>query len=209
MPEAEATPPGEGPGRHLCRGDGQGHELRERAALVGLLRQRGAKWSEAAHEVLEAGSAVDVLRRCLGIEEGLFPETDPVERALAEAVAELRAWTDDGIGVQAFFDAGYPAHLRDIHQMPPLLFTRGDLGDDSRAIAVVGTRQATEQGLSTAAAVAAELAADGVTVVSGLARGIDTAAHEAALAAGGRTVASSSSTTHGRPDPAFSRRRSR
>lgn len=164
-------------------------DLRERSALVALLRHRGVGWSEAAHEVLEAGSAVTVLRQRLRIDEGLFPETDPVEQALAVATDELRAWTAEGISTRAFFDVGYPARLRDIHQMPPLLFTQGNAGEDSRAIAVVGTRQATVNGLQTAAAVAAELASAGVTVVSGLARGIDAAAHEAALAVGGRTVA--------------------
>ena len=190
MSDVGATrPEADGAGTHPPRIGDSSPELRERAALVALLRHRRARWSEAAHEVLEAGSALDVLRQRLRVDEGLFPETDPVEHALAEAADELRAWTAEGIAVQAFFDADYPAHLRDIHQMPPLLFTQGNLGDDSRAIAVVGTRQATEQGLETAAAVASELASAGVTVVSGLARGIDAAAHEAALAVGGRTVA--------------------
>lgn len=73
--------------------------------------------------------------------------------------------------------------------MPPLLFSRGHLIQEQRAIAVVGTRQASERGLRMAASIATELARSDVTVVSGLARGIDSAAHCAALAAGGRTVA--------------------
>ncbi|MBB5075865.1 DNA protecting protein DprA [Nonomuraea endophytica] len=73
--------------------------------------------------------------------------------------------------------------------MPPILFTKGTPAEDTRAIAVVGTRQASEQGLRTASAVARDLALVGVTVVSGLAKGIDAAAHRAALEAGGRTVA--------------------
>jgi len=73
--------------------------------------------------------------------------------------------------------------------MPPLLFTRGRLRTDTRAIAVVGSRNASEQGLHIARAVSTTLARRGVTIVSGLAHGIDTAAHEAALEAGGRTVA--------------------
>ncbi|WP_196449157.1 DNA-processing protein DprA [Planomonospora sp. ID82291] len=69
------------------------------------------------------------------------------------------------------------------------MFSRGALLEDRRAIAVVGTRQASEQGLRIASAVARELALNKVTVVSGLARGIDIAVHRAALEAGGRTVA--------------------
>ncbi|MFG2062957.1 DNA-processing protein DprA [Micromonospora sp. NPDC048871] len=73
--------------------------------------------------------------------------------------------------------------------MPPLLFSRGDLRVYDRAVAVVGSRKASRDGLRIAQAVATTLAGRGVTVVSGLAAGIDTAAHTAALEAGGRTVA--------------------
>ncbi|MFI9558956.1 DNA-processing protein DprA [Nonomuraea endophytica] len=119
----------------------------------------------------------------------LFAETDLVESAIAEALTSLERWTATGAGVHAFFDADYPSQLRSIHQMPPILFTKGTLAEDTRAIAVVGTRQASEQGLRTASAMARDLALAGVTVVSGLAKGIDAAAHRAALEAGGRTVA--------------------
>jgi DNA processing protein len=86
-------------------------------------------------------------------------------------------------------DAAYPALLATIPS-PPALFVRGRLTpDDALAIAVVGSRRATAYGLEVAEMLAADLAARGVTIVSGLARGIDTAAHRGALAAGGRTVA--------------------
>lgn len=164
-------------------------EPRERAALVALLQRPGAKWQDIALEVLEVGSAVTVLERGLRLQDTLFPETDPVTSALTQAARTLAEWEAMGIGVHACFDDGYPGQLRGIHQMPPLLFSRGVLTEDRRAIAVVGTRQASEQGLRVASAVARELALNKVTVVSGLARGIDTAAHTAALEAGGRTVA--------------------
>ncbi|REE98745.1 DNA-processing protein DprA [Thermomonospora umbrina] len=163
--------------------------LRERAALVALLRLPGARWNETAHEVLEADSAVGVLERRLRLQDVLFDEDDAVEKAIVEAAGDITAWREEGLGFHAFFDAGYPTQLRDVHQMPPILFTRGTPTEDRCAIAVVGTRQATERGLGIARTVATELARNKVTVVSGLARGIDTAAHEAALAAGGRTVA--------------------
>ena len=164
-------------------------ELRERAALVALLRLPGAKWQDVGLEVLETGSAVTALESRLRLQETLFPASDPVVSAIADAAELVEGWEEAGIGVHACFDLDYPSRLRSIHQMPPLLFSRGDLVEDQRAIAVVGTRQASERGLRIASAVARELALNGVTVVSGLAKGIDTAAHQAALKAHGRTVA--------------------
>ncbi|MCS6802276.1 MAG: DNA-processing protein DprA [Chloroflexota bacterium] len=95
-------------------------------------------------------------------------------------------------GVRAFDwnDPAYPRLLREIDAAPPVLFVRGTLRDeDSRAIAVVGTRRATPYGRQAAAQFARDLAQRGYTVVSGLARGIDTVAHLASLDAGGRTIA--------------------
>lgn len=86
-------------------------------------------------------------------------------------------------------DPGYPA-LLGTTPVPPTLYARGSLrADDALAIAIVGARRATPYGVSVAESLAADLAARGVTIVSGLARGIDTAAHRGALAAGGRTIA--------------------
>jgi DNA processing protein len=86
-------------------------------------------------------------------------------------------------------DPGYPALLASISS-PPELDVRGTLEPgDALAIAIVGSRQATVYGVEVAETLAADLAARGVTIVSGLARGIDTAAHRGALAAGGRTLA--------------------
>src|SRR6267143_624966 len=84
---------------------------------------------------------------------------------------------------------GYPQLLRAVPS-PPALWVRGALAaEDALAVAIVGSRRATPYGLATAERIAAELAARGVTIVSGLARGIDTAAHRGALEAGGRTLA--------------------
>ncbi|MFC5925229.1 DNA-processing protein DprA [Micromonospora vulcania] len=158
------------------------------AALVALLHQPGARWTEIATEVLAEGSALAVLCRHLGAAETLFAE-DPVRDALKAARTELQAWAADGIGVHSLFDEAYPARLRDIHQMPPIVFTRGTLAEDRRTVAVVGTRKPTDHGVGIAETCATALAESGITVVSGLAAGIDTAAHTAALRAGGRTVA--------------------
>jgi DNA processing protein len=86
-------------------------------------------------------------------------------------------------------DARYPALLRAIPSAPAL-YVRGELhADDALAIAIVGSRRCTPYGIAATEQLASDLAARGVTIVSGLARGIDTAAHRSALAAGGRTLA--------------------
>jgi DNA processing protein len=85
---------------------------------------------------------------------------------------------------------GYPRLLREIHDPPGVLFVRGQIQpQDALAIAIVGTRHATPYGLQQAERLAGSLARAGLTIVSGLARGIDAAAHRGALAAGGRTLA--------------------
>jgi len=87
-------------------------------------------------------------------------------------------------------DAEYPAHLREIPAPPDRLWVCGGLVDeDALAVAIVGSRRATPFGLELAERLAGDLAARGITVVSGLARGIDSAAHRGALEAGGRTIA--------------------
>jgi DNA processing protein len=90
----------------------------------------------------------------------------------------------------ALGDARYPENLREITTPPERLYVRGRFAeDDALAVAIVGSRAATSYGLAVAERLAADLAARGVTVVSGLARGIDSAAHRGALRAGGRTIA--------------------
>lgn len=101
------------------------------------------------------------------------------------------AWiTGQSIQMLTWDDVEYPALLREIEAPPPLLYVRGRLTQaDGAGVAVVGTRRATPYGLAVAAEIAGVLAASGVTVISGLARGIDASAHKAALSAGGRTIA--------------------
>src|SRR5262245_43283802 len=84
----------------------------------------------------------------------------------------------------------YPAQLAGVPSAPATLYVRGRIiGDDALAVAVVGSRRATPYGVEMAERLGRDLAARGITVVSGLARGIDSAAHRGALAAGGRTIA--------------------
>ena len=103
---------------------------------------------------------------------------------------ELRRMEEYGIRAITLDDDEYPAALREIHDPPFLLYIKGTLQpSDSAAIGVVGSRRMTHYGREQARKLSFHLARAGFSIVSGLARGIDTAAHEAALAAEGRTVA--------------------
>ena len=96
----------------------------------------------------------------------------------------------DAIAIITIDDAAYPARLRAIFDPPSPLYVRGELRPaDESAVAIVGARRATEYGKAVAEHLAGELVRHGMTVVSGMARGIDAAAHRGALAAGGRTIA--------------------
>jgi DNA processing protein len=107
-----------------------------------------------------------------------------------DAELELQLAAEHGIDVLTEADASYPRPLRQIHDPPGVLFRRGKPhAQDELAVAIVGTRHATRYGLAQAERLAGSLAQTGFTVVSGLARGIDAAAHRGALAAGGRTIA--------------------
>ncbi len=120
-------------------------------------------------------------------------------RSLANLLAARRALDLDrelerieraGVTVLTWEDEAYPSRLREVSTPPPVLYLRGSLlPDDEWAVAVVGTRHPSAYGLEMARDLAGGLARNHVTVVSGLARGIDSEAHHAALAAGGRTIA--------------------
>ncbi|KAA0253462.1 DNA-protecting protein DprA [Acidobacteria bacterium ACD] len=110
---------------------------------------------------------------------GAVPGVDEQERRLRASGARLL-----GIG-----EPGYPALLVETPDPPPVLFVRGQLPPPGPMVAVVGSRRASRTGLEAARVISRGLAAAGVTVVSGFARGVDGAAHRAALEAGGSTVA--------------------
>ncbi len=102
---------------------------------------------------------------------------------------DLGLVSEHGFGVATFSSTNYPALLRHIPDPPPFLYTLGELSAKANYVAVVGSRNATEYGLEITFDLCRELASLGITVVSGMARGIDTAAHQGALAGNGRTVA--------------------
>lgn len=119
----------------------------------------------------------------------LVPQADAVEVG-ERALALLRAGGAERIGVRIHGAGEYPAKLRDAKHPVELLYFRGwwDLVE-TRCVAVVGTRHPSGEGVDAAKRIATSFVADGFTVVSGLAAGVDTAAHTAALDAGGRTIA--------------------
>jgi len=107
-------------------------------------------------------------------------DPDAVLKQVADSDARAITWND----------TEYPPRLKEIYDKPPLLYLRGELlPEDERSVAVVGTRRPTAYGREVAYQLSYELAQVGVTVVSGMARGIDAIAHRAALEAGQRTIA--------------------
>ncbi len=95
-----------------------------------------------------------------------------------------------GVKVLTFHDEGYPSRLKEIYDYPPVLYIRGVLlPEDEWCLAVVGTRRATVYGRQVTEEIVADLARNHITIASGLARGIDSIAHQSALEAGGRSIA--------------------
>jgi DNA processing protein len=112
------------------------------------------------------------------------------ERTAEAAREEQRRAEDEGVTLIAINAPGYPPSLRLLHDAPLVLYVKGALLErDAVAVGVVGARRASAYGVAQAARLAGDLGRAGFTIVSGLARGIDAAAHEAALRAGGRTLA--------------------
>ncbi len=148
---------------------------------VGLLEERfgslEAAWGASAGELRAAGLDAHVVSAIAEVR----PQIDPH--------AELERVRAAGVGVLTWHDPAYPRLLREIDDLPPVLYVQGELADDDqRSVTVVGTRTPTSYGKEVAHHLAGDLAEAGVTVVSGLARGIDGVAHRAALEAGGRTI---------------------
>lgn len=133
-------------------------------------------------EVIAAGADYDIDDSVRGTIENLRPAAVEQARAILSGL--------DGVHMVTVLDDEYPANLRMIQDHPPLLFVRGSITEaDTRAIAVVGTRNPSDSGVTAARALGKALAQRSVTAVSGMATGIDTAAHVGALNVGGRTIA--------------------
>ncbi|HUV57124.1 MAG TPA: DNA-processing protein DprA [Dehalococcoidales bacterium] len=104
--------------------------------------------------------------------------------------AEMEKIDRYGVKVFTCHDPGYPTRLKEIYDYPPLIYVRGSLlAEDEWCLAVVGTRRATVYGRQVTEEMVADLAKSKITIVSGLAKGIDSVAHNSALEAGGRSIA--------------------
>lgn len=113
----------------------------------------------------------------------------PPKEIFDAARCDMKSWLADGIKVVCVTEDQYPRELVQVREAPALLYYEGNLAGNDRAIAVVGSRKASQRALNNASRISRELVSAGYSVAAGLASGIDTAAHWAALEAGGRTVA--------------------
>jgi len=135
-------------------------------------------WNSPASGLVSAGIPQKITENLLKVKQQV-----DLERIMDKISSQ-------GIRVMTWEDSDYPRRLKEIPQAPPVLFIKGSINvEDDWAVAVVGTRRVTPYGRQVAAEIAGFLAQNGVTVVSGLARGVDAIAHQAALRNGGRTIA--------------------
>jgi DNA processing protein len=146
--------------------------------LLDTFGDLAAAWAASPANLQAAGLSPKILTTLLQVKKDVSLD------ALMDRIAAL------GIEVLTWQDETYPARLMEVDQPPPVLYVRGGLAsEDEWAVAVVGTRRLTAYGRQAAEDIAAALARSGVTVVSGMARGVDGVAHQAAIKAGGRTLA--------------------
>jgi DNA processing protein len=158
-------------------------------ASNGLSRAAICRLAASPETWVEAGGANPELAHSLGLrQDSLRRALALLPRATEIAGKELDRARKTGARLITLFDSAYPAALRDLALPPPVLCCRGSL-PEGPAVAIVGARRLDEYGREAASHFARSLAAAGITVVSGFARGVDAAAHTASLAAGGKTVA--------------------
>jgi len=147
-------------------------------ALLDYFSDPKLVWEAEAKEIIKIGIPQNVVSLLVETRKKLEPEK------------YLESIKKSSIKFITIFDENYPKLLKQIYDPPTVLYYKGEiLPGDERAIAVVGTRKVTGYGKLVTEKFATELAGMGMTVVSGLARGVDTQAHQAAIAAGGRTIA--------------------
>lgn len=163
------------------------------AAALQSLKGCGSRRLQALLDVCRSPSQAwgavwdEDLRRRTGIPAKIFSQLKQ-ERDVFDWDTFQRRLSFYGVRPVALWDDDYPSWLPFIAQPPLVLFCQGTMERDSSSIAIVGSRKASPYGLNAAETLAAELAAQGLTIVSGGARGIDTRAHRGALKGKGRTV---------------------
>lgn len=157
-------------------------------ALTGVIAAVRAKapLSQPARVDILLTQGIDALLEEIFGNTLINPELDA---ALEQARSDLQTWRTRGYQVTSILDSAYPHHLAGVHEAPAVLFSIGQLQSSDTGVSVVGSRDASPGQRQAAHDIATALAHHGLTVVSGLALGIDATAHTAALAAGGRTVA--------------------
>jgi len=147
-------------------------------ALLDYFGTAEAAWNATAFDLVAAGIGPKLAERVLQVRKSVN-----LDEVLAQA-------EKNQIRILTWEDSEYPAHLKEIDQPPPVLYLRGTVtSEDAWAVAIVGTRAVTAYGRQVTEELATVLAQNGLTVVSGLARGVDAIAHSAAIRAGGRTLA--------------------
>ncbi len=161
---------------------------------LALVSGIGPRLWQRLHDAFgDASCIINATNKQLQRVEGIGPKlADQITHGIAKADTQ-REWAlmdEHRVRMISLDDAAYPTLLKHIHDPPPLLFVRGELQrTDSVALAVVGSRRCTAYGRDQADRLAAACAQSGMAIISGGARGIDTAAHRAALRAKGRTMA--------------------
>lgn len=135
-------------------------------------------WKATPAELKQSGLDAASIRAVTSCRTKISPE------------AELEKLDRYGVKALTYHDPGYPSRLKEIYDYPPLLYLRGSLQpEDEWCLSVVGTRRATVYGRQVTEEIVSDLARNKITIVSGLAKGIDTIAHHSALEAGGRSLA--------------------
>jgi len=135
-------------------------------------------WSASVSELMAAGIDSKTARHIASTRPNIDPD------------AEIQKLNEAGARAFTWHDAEYPPRLKEIYDRPPVIYVKGELlPEDERSVAVVGTRRPSPYGREAAHRLAYDIAHAGVTIVSGLAIGIDGIAHRAALDAGHRTIA--------------------
>jgi DNA processing protein len=146
--------------------------------LVAYFGDMASAWNADAASLAEAGLGGNLIERVSAARKNV--NLDQVWEKIEAQGIRILTWQDEA----------YPTRLKEIDQPPPVMYIRGEyLLDDLFAVAIVGTRRVTPYGRQVTEELASFLASNGITIISGLARGVDAIAHQCALKAGGRTIA--------------------
>jgi DNA processing protein len=145
--------------------------------LIAYFGDLESAWDALPVDLAESGLGAKVVERVIQARESV--DLDKVWENIEKQGIKILTWQDEI----------YPQRLKEIYQPPPVLYVRGEyLPDDLFAVAIVGTRRVSPYGRQITEELSAFLAANGITVISGLARGVDSISHQTALKAGGRTI---------------------